>query len=256
MLTAGIDMGSKTIKVVVVKDGRVVGKGIEPSGFDQDAAAGRAWDAALGAAGVARKDLERVVATGAGRKDVKDAAGEVTEVTAAARGIKALYPSARTLLDVGAEEGRGVRCADDGKVVDFVVNEKCAAGAGAFVEAMARALEVPLEEMGRLSVQSAGSVAMNAQCAVFAESEVVSLVHAKTSKPDISRAIHDAIAARIISMVRRIGVEKDVVIAGGVARNVGFVDAVRRGLEMDVTVAEDPEYVGAYGAALLAAEAK
>ena len=119
---------------------------------------------------------------------------------------------------------------------------------------MARALEVPLEEFGPLSLKSDKAVPMNAQCAVFAESEVVSLVHAKTSKPDIARAVLDAIASRIVSMVRKIGVEKDVVLIGGVAKNPGFVESMKRALETDIIVLEEPEHVGALGAALMAAE--
>jgi benzoyl-CoA reductase subunit D len=179
---------------------------------------------------------------------------EVTEVGADAKGATFLFPTARTVIDVGAEEGRGIRCDENGKVVDFVVNEKCAAGAGAFTEAMARALELKLEEMGALSLQATKAVPMNAQCTVFAESEVVSLVHAKTPKTDIVRAVHDAIASRIISMVRRVGVEKEVVLIGGMARNIGFVDSLKRGLEMDLVVPDEPEFVGALGAALIAAE--
>jgi benzoyl-CoA reductase subunit D len=141
-----------------------------------------------------------------------------------------------------------------GKVVDFAINDKCAAGAGAFVEAMARALEVKLDEIGPLSLQASKAVPMNAQCAVFAESELVSLVHAKTPKPDMARAIHDAIADRIVSMVRRVGMEPEVVLIGGVARNVGFIQSLGRGLDMEVKLPADPEFVGAIGAALVAAE--
>jgi len=139
-------------------------------------------------------------------------------------------------------------------VVDFAINEKCAAGAGAFTEAMARALEVGIEELGPLSLKSTQEVAMNAQCAVFAESELVTLVHAKTPKPDMARAIHNAIADRITSMVRRVGMEEKIVLIGGVAKNVGFVDSLNQQLGTEVLIPEDNEFVGALGAALIAAE--
>jgi benzoyl-CoA reductase subunit D len=158
------------------------------------------------------------------------------------------------VIDVGAEEGRAVRCDEHGKVIDFSYNEKCAAGAGAFAEGMARALEVSLEELGPLSLKSNQAIQMNAQCAVFAESEVVTLIHAKTPREDIARAVLDAIASRIISMVRKVGFEKDIALIGGMTLNVGFVEALKRGLELDVYVPENPEYVGALGAALAAAE--
>jgi benzoyl-CoA reductase subunit D len=131
-----------------------------------------------------------------------------------------------------------------------VINERCAAGAGTFVEAMSRALEVKLEEMGTLSLKAERAVPMNAQCTIFAESEVVSLIHAKTPKADISRAIHDAIADRIASMTRRLGIQRDVVLVGGVAKNIGFIASLKRALGVDLLVPDEPEFVGALGAAL------
>ncbi len=252
MITAGIDIGAKTVKVVVLNGARVLGRGVAPAGFDAEAAARQAFDGALAAAGVARSDLGRIVATGTGRKHCPLTDQELTDVTAAARGATHLRASCRTVVDIGAEEGRAVRCDAQGRVVDFAFNEKCAAGAGAFVEGMARALQVPVEDFGPLSLTAQQAVQMNAQCAVFAESEVVTLIHSKTPRAEIARAVLDAIASRIISMLRKIGFEKDVVVIGGVACNPGFVAALQRGLEMDVFVPEHPEYVGALGAALAA----
>jgi len=254
MITAGIDMGAKTIKVVILNDGQVASKSILLGGLDTRDSAEKAFDEALQSARLSFDEIEHITATGAGRRGAPLAHDEVTEVGADAKGATFLFPAARTVIDVGAEEGRGIRCDGHGKMVDFVINEKCAAGAGAFTEAMARALELKLEEMGELSLQATKAVPINAQCTVFAESEVVSLVHAKTPKVDIVRAVHDAIASRIISMVRRVGVEKEVVLIGGMARNIGFVDSLKRGLEMDLVVPEEPEFVGALGAALVAAE--
>ena len=254
MITAGIDVGAKTTKVVIMDDGRVLGRSSPVlTGFDQQEAAEKAMAEALAAAGLERGGIERTVATGAGAKAVPFANDDISDVKAAARGGNFFFPSARTVIDVGAEEGRGIRCDEKGMVIDFAVNEKCAAGAGAFTEAMSRALEVPLEEMGAMSLSSQNAVPMNAQCAVFAESEVVSLIHAKTPKEDIVRAVHDAIASRIGSMVRRVGIERDVALIGGVAHNIGFVDALRRGLGLEILVPEEPDYVSAVGAALVAA---
>jgi benzoyl-CoA reductase subunit D len=230
--------------------------GLVLTGFDQSESAEKALADALAVAGVERAALGRTVATGAGAKAVPFADEGISDVKAAARGARFLFPSARTVIDVGAEEGRGIRSDGRGGVIDFAVNEKCAAGAGAFTEAMSRALEVPVEEMGALSLKSQNAVPMNAQCAVFAESEVVSLIHARTPKPDIVRAVHDAIASRIGSMVRRVGIEPDVALVGGLARNVGFVDALRRNLGVEILVPEDPDYVGAIGAALVAADGR
>ena len=255
MVTAGIDVGAKTVKVVLMEDGKIKAMAKVLSGFDQQASAEEALGEALKEAGLKRESIGSVVSTGIGRKAIPYAKGDVTEVRAAALGAVFLYPSARTVVDVGAEEGRAIKCDPSGKVLDFAVNEKCAAGSGAFTEAMARALEVKLEELGPLSLQSTQTIPMNAQCTVFAESEVVSLIHSKTPKADIARAVHDGLSSRVVAMVRRVGVEPELVLVGGVAHNPGFVESFKRTLGTDgVRTAEKPEFVGAIGAALAAGE--
>ncbi|MDP8205312.1 MAG: acyl-CoA dehydratase activase [Candidatus Electryonea clarkiae] len=254
MITAGVDVGAKTVKIVVLRDREVVATAKDLSGFDQAKVASELLAQALEKANVTQGDLAGICSTGAGRKIVSEATHSVTEVSAGAKGSLFINPDVRTVIDVGAEEGRAIRCTEKGKVEDFAVNEKCAAGSGAFTESMARALEVDVAELGKLSLGSDASVPMNAQCAVFAESEVVSLLHAETPKQDISKAIHDAIASRITSMARRIGLNKEVLVIGGVALNVGFIRSLNEAIEMDVIVADDPEFVNALGAALIAAE--
>jgi len=254
MLTAGIDMGSRATKVVVLRDGAILGHAIGISGFDATATARELLEAALEQAGVTRGDLRSIVATGTGRDEAPEKTRTLTEVGCAARAALHLFPDTRTVIEVGAEEGRAVRCDEQGRVIDFAVNEKCAAGAGAFAEAMARALEVSLEELGPLSLRSEKAIPMNAQCAVFAESEVVSMIHANVAKADMARAVHDAMASRIVSMVRRVGLAPAVTLLGGLARNVGFVESLRRGLEVtSLHIPADPELGGALGAALAAA---
>jgi benzoyl-CoA reductase subunit D len=254
MITAGIDMGSKTIKVAILQDGEVVGKAITSAGLESREAAEKAFAEALDVAGITRDEVERIVATGSGRKHAPYTDQDMTEVRADTWGAIKLYPAARTVIDVGAEEGRAIRCNEKGKVLDFALNEKCAAGAGAFTESMSRALEVKIEDLGTMSLESKSAIPMNAQCAVFAESEVVSLLHNKVPKEDIARAVHDAIASRIVSLARKVGFQPEVVLIGGVAHNVGFVDSLERTLECKVVIPKDPEYVGAYGTALAAAE--
>jgi benzoyl-CoA reductase subunit D len=254
MITAGIDMGSATIKAVILSDGKIVGRSMIETGKEKEELAQQALDEALEKAKLSKGDVEHIGVTGVGYKRIPFADKQTTIVGADAKGALWLYPSVRTVVDVGAEEGRAIKCAPDGKVVDFMINEKCAAGAGTFTEAMSRAIEVNLEEFAKLSLESTKSIPLNAQCAVFAESEVVGLIHAKTSKADISRAVHDAIAARLASMTRTVGLEKDVLLIGGVARNVGLVDSLTRDFGTEVTIPEDPEFVGALGAALVAAE--
>ncbi len=256
MTTAGIDCGAKMTKVVLLRDGEVLARDQAITGFDQTVAVDKVMKEVLEQAGMSIDQLDAVGATGTGRKAVPYDKKEMTEVGAAAKAAVFLYPAARTVVDVGAEEGRGIKCDENGKVIDFAINEKCAAGAGSFTEAMARALEVSLADFGRLSLQSTQAVPMNAQCAVFAESEVVSLVHAKTPKEDIARAVHDAIASRITSMLRRVGIEKEIILLGGLALNPGFVDALKRDLEMEIHIPESPEFACALGAAVAAAGLK
>jgi benzoyl-CoA reductase subunit D len=256
MITAGIDMGAKSIKVVVLRDGEVIGKAIRAGGFDAMAAAREVMAEALGQAGVGRGEVQRVVATGAGREEAPDKDRTLTEVGGVARAIVHLYPDARTVVDVGAEEGRAIRCDERGRVVDFAINEKCAAGAGAFTEAMARALEVAVADMGPLSLRSTKAIPMNAQCTVFAESEVVSMIHSNVAKEDMARAVHDAMASRIVSLVRKVGYTPPVALVGGLARNTGFVDSLKRGLETQTLyIPEDPDLCGALGAALAGTDA-
>ena len=256
MITAGLDIGAKTVKIVIMKDGANIGQALVMAGYDIQESLKKAWEEVLPKAGMAMNQIDRIIATGAGKKEADMVQGRVSEVSAAAKGAIFLDNRVRTVIDVGAEEGRAIRINAEGKVVDFAINEKCAAGTGAFTEAMARALEIKLEELGPLSLQSTRAVAMNAQCAVFAESELVTLVHAKTPKPDMARAVHDAIADRVVSMVRRVGLEKEAMLIGGVAKNVGFLKSLNRELEMEVIIPEEPEFVSALGAALLAAGGK
>ena len=253
MITAGIDMGAQVVKVVVLNDGQVLARSMVSTGFEPLEAAQKALDEAIKNAGISRDDIKSIVATGAGRKAVTFADKVLTEVTADAKGTTWLLPSVRTIVDIGAEEARGISCDAEGKVLDFAKNDKCAAGAGAFVESMARALELKVPEMIELSLKSTKEAPINATCAVFAESEVVSLIHAKVEKADIAHAIHDAIASRVSSMVRRIPVEKDVALIGGVANNAAIVDVMKKHLEVDIVVPENPQFVSALGAALSAA---
>jgi len=254
MHVVGVDCGAKWVKVLILKDGEILARGSVLSGFDQKAAAEQALDLALEQAGLNRTDVAHATATGTGKEEAAYAHSRVTEVGADAKAVGVLFPSVRTVIDVGAEEGRAIRVDEKGKVVDFAINEKCAAGAGTFTETMARALEISVEEIGPLSLKATKEVPMNAQCAVFAESEVVSLIHARHAKEDIARAVHDAIADRIASMARKIGIQKDVALVGGVSRNVGFVESLKRDLKEELLIPEYPEFSCAYGAALVAAE--
>jgi benzoyl-CoA reductase subunit D len=249
MIVAGIDVGGKNVHIVVKKDDRILGKITGPTGIKKAEAVEHLYDEVLKKAGLNRKDVERVVATGSAAKRVPFANGVIPDVAADARGVIKLIPTARTVIDVGAEEGRAIKVDPEGRVLDFAINEKCAAGTGTFIEAMARALEVSVDEMSKIALRSSQTLSMNAQCAVFGESEVVSLIHQKTPKSDIARAVMNAIAGRISSVARIVGLEKDIVMVGGMAKNAGFVDSLKKNLEMEVIVPEDADYIGALGAA-------
>lgn len=252
MIVAGIDVGGKNIHAVLLDNGDIVAKAAGPAGINKAKAAQALYDELLAGAGLAREKIGRAVATGSAAKRVSFADGVVSDAAAAARGVHRLVPSARTVIDVGGEQGLAIKVSAEGKVLDFVLNDKCAAGTGTFVEAVARALDLPLAEMARLSLESTASIPINAQCAVFGESEVVSLIHARTPKQDIARAVHDAVAGRVGSIARVVGLEKEVVMIGGMALNAGFVRSLERVIKMEIIVPDDPGFVGAIGAAIAA----
>jgi len=252
VITAGIDIGAETIKVVIVKDSQILAYSIVKAGLERRKSAEEAMEEALKRAHLSLEGIHKVIATGVGRKEVHFAHDTITEIAADVKGTTWIFPEVRTVIDVGAEEARGIRCDAAGRVIGFAKNEKCAAGVGAFVEAMAHALELKIEEMGQVSLQSTKLIPMNVTCVVFAESEVISLIHAKTPKPDIARAIHEAIATRTTSMARRVGIEREVAFIGGVAKNAGVVERLRQHLDTDILIPEEPQIIGALGAALIA----
>ena len=254
MITVGIDMGIQTVKIVVLKDGAVVARTKTPSGFEPTKSAEQAFEEALKTAGASRTDVSMTLTTGSGMGMAPSYSnGTVSMMGADAKAGVHLIPSARTIIDVGAEEARAVKCDERGVMIDFVVNERCAAGAGTFIEAMARAIEVKLEDMGPLSLKAERASPINASCVIFGESDVVTLIHRQESKPEIARAVFDAMADRVSAMVHRLGINPEVVLVGGVAKDVGFVASLKRKLGVEISIPEYPEYVGAFGAALIAA---
>jgi len=253
MITAGLDMGAAFAKMVILKDGKVIGKGISKVTLEPEEAIGAVKAAALKDAGVKPEEIERICATGSGKTLIKNAHVSVTDVTADAAGVNFLDKTIKTIIDVGGEEARAMKVNEEGKVINFAVNDKCAAGAGAFVEAMTRALELPMADFAAYSLRSTQKIPINAQCAIFAESEVVSLINELVPREDICRAVHDGISERISSMAKRVGIEEKVGLIGGPAHNQGFVAALKNSLGMDIVILPEPEYVSALGAALIAA---
>ena len=250
MISAGIDIGARNVKVVVLEDGLVIGRALKVAGFGPGQAARAAMQLALDEAGLGRGDVARLVATGAGREVAPDHDESVSEVAAAARGAICLDPAIRTVIDIGAEEARAILIDERGKVTDFAANEKCATGAGAFTETVARTLECRIDELGPLSLTSGEVIAINAQCAVFAESEIVSMIHRNVARADIARAVHAAIASRIISLLHKVGYKPPIMLVGGVAHNVGLVAALERSLaNQTLSIPEYPDFCVALGAA-------
>lgn len=254
MITAGIDCGAKNTRTVIIRDNKIVGRGETLTGFDQSEAVMKSLGAALNKADLDESELWRIGATGSGFKAIPQTVVQINEARSMAASSCYFFPSGRVAVDVGAEESRVVRFDAGGLVRDFALNEKCAAGAGSFIEAMARALETSVHEMGELALMSENPIPMNAQCTIFAESEIIGLIHARTPKMDISRAILDAVASRIASMIRRVGLQPDVVLLGGMACNTGFVSSLKRELGIEnILIPDYPEYGAATGAALIAA---
>lgn len=251
-LIAGVDVGTRMTKAVVIDDtGQVRAKATLPTGHDLAGAARRAVDGALGGLAGARV-ADYVASTGFGRYQVPFRDAQITEITCHARGAVALSPGTRSILDIGAMNARAIRVNQDGRVRTFRMNDKCASGAGRFLERVAKGLELELQDIGPLSLRSAAPQPISSICAVLAESEVINLVTQGNAIEDILAGTHESIAGRIAALLRQVGVESDVALTGGVTKNVGMVRALEKRLGMPVVVHPDAEYAGALGAALLA----
>lgn len=259
----GCDLGSTTGKVVLLEADdnapescRIISWALEPSGFSPSETADLAIDRACAQAGVSRDQVAKFCCTGYGREHVEAIPYNVSEISCHARGANFLLDSARTIIDVGGQDVKVIALSKSGKVVDFSMNDKCAAGTGKFFEAMARTLRCTVEELGEMSLEATDTVHISSTCSVFAESEVISHINKGVPRCNISRGIHDSIARRLMAMVNRVGLTQDVVLTGGCAKNKGL----RAALEsiLGVKLAEipcDPQINGALGAALYAKSA-
>ncbi len=254
MLFAGIDVGSRTTKAVLL-DGQ--SKVLAQAVSDTGVAGSRAADAALGAclaqARISREDLRRVVATGYGRKSVAVADARLTEISCHARGAHHVLPGVRTVIDIGGQDSKVILLDRSGRMVDFAMNDRCAAGTGRFLEVMAKVLEMGLDAMGSVPEAVAAQCApINSLCTVFAESEVISLLAEGRPVADIVRGVHASIAERTMALLSRVGFEPPLFMSGGVALNRGVVAALQQRLQGPVNVPADPQLIGALGAACLA----
>ena len=249
---AGVDIGSTMTKVVIVGEGRESSL-IGPTGPEHRRLANRVMEEALGLAGIALGDVTCIIATGYGRINVPFADRQITEITCHAKGLSSLFPSARTVVDIGGQDCKGIRLGN-GKVVDFVMNDKCAAGTGRFLEIIAEALGVPLNKLGELSLAAENPAVISNTCTVFAEQEVISQLAGGESVPNLVAGIHQAIATRIHAMVSRLKVEPEVAVTGGGAKNAGLVKALEAKFGCSVLIPPEPLLTGALGAALIGKE--
>ena len=246
---AGVDIGSTMTKVVIINE-TILASVVGPTGPEHRKLANRVMEEALNKLSLPFSDITYIVATGYGRVNVPFADKQITEISCHARGVANLIPTARTVIDIGGQDCKGIKLSN-GKAVDFAMNDKCAAGTGRFLEVIAEALGVELEEMAKLSLKAKKAAEISNTCTVFAELEVVSKLAEGVPLEELVAGLHEAIATRIYGMVSRLKIEKDVVLTGGGAKNIGLVKAMEAKIGYPVLRPEDPLLTGALGAALL-----
>ena len=256
MKALGIDIGSLTTKVVILENGSILSSVITASGDEPESAAKEAAEKALSQTGLDFNDDLYIVSTGVGGKSISISQQPKTITTCLARGTQYLSPSARMVIDMGAESTNVVKLNERGRVSDWANHDKCAAGTGLFLQQMSRLMQMPIEEMSQLSFKAKSRADISNTCAVFAESEVISHVHREppTPKEDIVAGIFYSVVTRIMALCKRIGIEKEVAVSGGVALNSGLVEILGKELGFEVLVPETPQIVAALGAAILAKE--
>jgi predicted CoA-substrate-specific enzyme activase len=252
MITAGIDIGSITAKAAVLKDGHILGTKVMFTGYNAKQAGKMVMDDLLNEINLSSNEVHAVVSTGYGRNSVEFADKAITEITCHGVGAHFINPAIRFIIDVGGQDSKVIKIDPDGRVVDFAMNDKCAAGTGRFLEVMARAMEVDLDEFGPLCLRAEKPAKISSICTVFAESEVISLISKGETRENIIAGIHESVASRISAMAKRVGVVEPVMMTGGVAKNIGAVKALEEKLETSIQVSSYAQVNGAIGAAILA----
>lgn len=251
---AGVDIGSTMTKVVLTDKASNLLSFIKgPTGAEHRQLANEVMRQALGEAGLRIGNISYIVATGYGRLNVPFADCQITELSCHARGVSSLFPRARTAIDIGGQDAKCMKI-DNGRLANFVMNDKCAAGTGRFLEVTASALGIRLEDMGDISLKAARKIPISNLCTIFAQQEVVALLSRGEKLENILAALHDALANRVAALARRLGIEPDLVLTGGVAKNIGMVKAMKESLGCEIFVPEEPLLTGALGAAILAKE--
>ena len=254
MITAGIDIGSTTAKAVVLRDGDILSYALQPTGIDMASVSKQVLMEALEKVGLKFEDVDRIVATGYGRISIPFATTTITEITCNAAGVHHLYPNASLVVDIGGQDSKVIKIDGKGRVMQFAMNDKCAAGTGKFLEVAAQTLGVPVSEIGEISLQSKNKVVISSTCTVFAQTEIVSLIARQTNKEDIAAGLHESIVSRVYGLISSVNPDPkaEVVLTGGVAKNTAIVKLLERMLGRAISVPENPQIITALGAALLA----
>ena len=252
MYTAGIDIGSISTKAVIMRDGQLLASRVILTGYNAENAGKKVFDAVLDDLQISASAITRIVATGYGRKGLAMADKSITEIMCHATGARYLNPLIRSIIDIGGQDSKAILLDDRGKVANFAMNDKCAAGTGRFLEVMARAMEVDLDEFGRMSLKADLPARISSLCTVFAESEIISLIAKGEKRGNIIAGIHESICVRVLAMANRIGIKSPVMMTGGVAKNIGVVRAFEKAIGSPIEVSDYAQVNGAIGAALLA----
>jgi (R)-2-hydroxyacyl-CoA dehydratese activating ATPase len=252
---AGVDVGSTQTKAILVDERQeIVARALTDTGANVIRAADRAFEEVLRNAGVEREKVAYVVGTGYGRYKVTFGDAQITEISCHARGAAHLFPNTRTVIDMGGQDAKGIKVGEGGDVKDFVMNDKCAAGTGRFLATAAESLGLSLDDIGEISLKARTPVRLTTVCTVFVESDIMSYLAQGKKVEDILGGVHSAIAARTISLVRRVGIEEEVTFTGGVSHNIGMVQALEEKLGIKLNVSSDSHFVGALGASLFGLE--
>jgi len=255
MITAGCDVGTQTTKAVILKKDTVIAQEIVSTRATPENAARQAMDNALSAARLKPRKIKRCIGTGWGRKKITFADRVVGEIPCLIRGTRWLIPTARTIINAGSQSITLISLNQKGKLLDHGVNDRCAAGTGKFIELMAGALELALDEFGPLSLEAEKEISISSQCIVFAESEVIRHINKGENVADVVCGITQSIVNSLVTMIKRIGMTEDVCLTGGVAKNTGIVTKLSEKLDIHIRpIPHDPQMIGALGAAVMASE--
>jgi len=250
---AGIDIGSTMTKAVLIEDG-VIASVIGPTGPEQRRLANKVMEEALHRAGLSLEAMTYIVSTGYGRINVPFADKQVTEISCHAKGVSHLFPQARTIVDIGGQDSKAITIDENGRVTHFIMNDKCAAGSGRFVEVIADTVGLKLEQMGEVSLQSGSPAQISNICTIWAQQEVAARLAEGVPIPDLIAGVHRSLADRVARMVKRLKLQKEVILTGGGGKNKGLVKALSEQLDCEILVPPEPLITGALGAALLGRE--